>query len=225
MKLEITEHDKKLLLFLTILVLVVCIGYWGIRPQLMEAASCKEELQEAQAVEKQNTMKLAQLSALELYNVELENLIAELKEEQYPMMTSDEVEEYMTEMLLAYDLFIYDFSVDISDKPTSLKPYVYSEKALTGRSSVQENAQALEAPQIAETDALLAEDDQEEQDAPVYAADISLRVSGSEEDVERLLEDLASKGTGLRLCSYNMYPDDAGKMRLDLSIEIYMCEE
>jgi hypothetical protein len=223
MKLEITEHDKKLLVFLAVLVLVVCIGYWGIRPQLMRAADYKEQLQEEQTVEKQNAMKMAQLSTLQLYNEELEDLIAEQQEQNLLMMTSDELEATITEMVLEDGLFIYDFSISTSDQPVSLTPYMYSEKALTGQSSVLDNAQALEVLVLSDDTALLEE--LEEQTPQVYAASVNLRAGGSEKNVKKFLDELAEQNTGLLLEHFNVYAGDEGEQRLDLSIEIYMCEE
>ena len=44
MKFEITERDKKLLVMLSIFVIVVCIGYWGIYPVMKEKKKLGKEI-------------------------------------------------------------------------------------------------------------------------------------------------------------------------------------
>lgn len=224
MKLEMTERDKKLLVFLAVVVLVVCVGYWGIRPQLMAASDYSAQLQEEQEKQKIHEMKLAQLSAVQIYNEELETLIASEKEHYYPMMTSDEADHYITELLLEYDMFIYDLTIDMSPKPAALEPYVYSDKALTGYSKAQETAQAMAAPVLNDRGEVLFDDENgAEEAAGIYTVGISLRLSGDEEDMWKLLHNLASRQDKLRLRSYSIDNSSTAETMMELSLEIYMC--
>lgn len=227
MKLEVTERDKKLLVFLAVVVLVVCIGYWGIRPQLIAADSYSALLREEQEKQKLNEMKLSQLSMVEIYNEELEDLIADAKEHYYPMMTSDEAGRYITELVLEYDMFIYELAIDMPSKTASLKPYAYSDKAFTGYSKAAETAQAAAAPVLNELGVTLFADgvSVDGEATGIYTAGVSLRISGEEQDARRLLDDLAASGKRLRLCSYSIDNSSADETILELSMEIYMCED
>lgn len=226
MKLEMTEHDKKLLVFLAVVVLVVCIGYWGIRPQLIAAGNYNELLEEEQEKKKISEMKLSQSAMVQSYNEELETLLEAAKEHYYPMMSSDEADHYITELVLEYDLFIYSLTIDMPSKPAALKPYEHSEKAITGYSKAQETARAAAAPVINDIGEVLFDDGAAEtgdaETADIYAAGISLRLSGDEEDAWRLLNDLAACQDKLRLCSY-FIDSSADETMLELSLEIYMC--
>lgn len=227
MKLEVTERDKKLLVFLAVVMLVVCIGYWGIRPQLVTAVNCNEQMREEQEKQKLNELKVSQLSIIEIYNEELETLIRDAREHYYPMMSSDEVGHYITELVLEYDLFIYALNIDLPSKPASLKPYAYSDKALTGYSKAEETAQAAAAPVLNEAGMPVFGDEISEKGgtADIYRAAISLRLSGDEKDVRKLLDDLASREEKLRLCSYSMDSSNDAETMLELSLELYMCED
>lgn len=227
MKLEVTERDKKLLVFLTVIMLVVCIGYWGIRPQLMAAVNCNELLQEEQEKQKLNELKASQRSMLEIYNEELETLIRGAREHYYPMMSSDEIDHYITELVLEYGMFIYSLTIELPSKPASLKPYAYSDKAITGYSKAEETAQAAAAPVLNESGTPMFSDELFEKDeaADIYRAGISLRLSGDEEDVRKLLDDLAAGKEKLRLCSYSVDNSNDAETLLELSLELYMCED
>ena len=44
MKLEMTQKDKNLLIMLSIFVIVVCIGYWGIYPVVKGIVNTNKEI-------------------------------------------------------------------------------------------------------------------------------------------------------------------------------------
>ena len=46
MKLEMTQKDKNLLIMLSIFVIVVCIGYWGIYPVVKGIVNTNKEIPE-----------------------------------------------------------------------------------------------------------------------------------------------------------------------------------
>ncbi len=222
MKLEMTQRDKRLLVFLAVLVLVVCIGCWGIRPQLTAAADFRERLEEEQEKKRQNEMKLSQLTDITIYNEELRGLIQEEQEGYFSMMSSDEVDRYITELVLEYDLFIYELSIQIGEGP-ELESYVYSQKSLTGESQVLDRLHALELSDIPGTDQERTADATEE-GSGIYSAAVSLRLFGHQEDIDRFLDGLAEEERQLRLCSFRADEQDEG-MLLELSLEIYMCEK
>ena len=45
MQMTMTEKDKKLIVFLSIFVIIVAMGWWGIRPALKAAKETKEEIE------------------------------------------------------------------------------------------------------------------------------------------------------------------------------------
>ena len=50
MKVELTQRDKKLLTFLGVFVIIVCIGYWGILPQIKAANDYEDEIAEEEVL-------------------------------------------------------------------------------------------------------------------------------------------------------------------------------
>ena len=241
MKIELTERDKKLLTFMGVFVIVVLIGYYLTIPQLKKAGEYQEEIEEQEIIQNAYQQKIIALSEVEVYNTELEKLIEGSKENYYPMMDSDEVDNLVTNTVIEkYGLTAYDLS--ISEKSlASLSPYIYSEKALTGKSDAKERALNAAAPVISDEGELLfgdiAEAETSSSSTGIYKVSVQMRLSGDFENITRLLDDLALSEKKLRLVDYSVgteeivIPHDDGTEEkitsesLNISVELYMCQE
>ena len=51
MKFEMTERDKKLLIFLSVFLIVVCIGYWGLYPIVKDIKKTDKKIQTEKDIE------------------------------------------------------------------------------------------------------------------------------------------------------------------------------
>ena len=239
MKIELTQRDKKLLTFLGVFVIVVLVGYYGILPQIKAAGEYKDDIEEQELIRDVNEQKIMQLVFVEDNNNELEKLIEGAKENYYPMMDADAVDKLITNKVIdEYGLMSYDLS--ISERTLAgLNPYVYSKKAITGESDAREKALATAASTISEDGTMLfaeiAEADSET--TGIYMVSVNMRLGGEMKDIERLLDDLAYSDKKLRLVSYSVdteetvIPHEDGTEEtitsdnLNLTVELYMCEE
>ena len=61
MKLEMTQKDKNLLIMLSIFVIVVCIGYWGIYPVVKGIVNTNKEIATQKETQEENELKLTQV--------------------------------------------------------------------------------------------------------------------------------------------------------------------
>ena len=61
----ISKRDQLILFLLGIFLIVVVIGYWGVRPQFRKMASIQNEIEEEEETKRENTMKISQLPMLE----------------------------------------------------------------------------------------------------------------------------------------------------------------
>lgn len=202
MQIAMTERDKKLIVILSVIVIIVAIGYWFIRPALKDVKEMKEEISEQEELYKLNKIKLAQIPVMEVdiedNNAEIDNL----KDEFYPMMNSDEIDKYFTSMVLQRNLFAYDLNIEMESSPTSLEPYQYSAAASQFSDEVYEEESEEADDSEDSSDDLYNDDlymdifeDEEENAKPVntniYAANITMRLGGSEEDMMKLIDDLS----------------------------------
>ena len=130
MKIELTEKDKKLLTFLGVFVIVVCIGYWGILPQIKGANELKEDIEEQETLQSFYESKIIELVGVQENNNELESLIAGAKENYYPVMDSDAIDHLITNKVIDdYNLMAYDLTIGERDI-AHLGPYVFSNRVM-----------------------------------------------------------------------------------------------
>lgn len=239
MKIELTQRDKKLLTFLAVFVIVVLVGYYGVLPQLKEAQERKDEIEEQEAIRDVNDQKIVQLIFVEDNNNELEKLIAGAKENYYPMMDADAIDNLITNKVIdEYRLMAYDLNIGEREL-ASLDPYVYSEKAITGESYARQKAQETAAASINDDGTTLFTEVVEADSATVgiYTVTVSMKLGGEMKNMERLMDDLAYSDNKLRLVEYSIdtvetiIPHDDGTEEiyssdtLNLTVELYMCQE
>ena len=124
---NISDKDKKLLVFMFIVVIVAVFGYWGIYPQIkafvklapkIEAEELKAEVNQTKAM---NAMFVADIANDYAEQIEKE------KATFYPMMKSSEVDKMMTAMARESNLAIYDLNFSMPSSPSSREPYRFSE--------------------------------------------------------------------------------------------------
>lgn len=65
MKLEMTQKDKNLLIMLSIFVIVVCIGYWGIYLVVKGIVNTNKEITTQKETKEENELKLTQVPMME----------------------------------------------------------------------------------------------------------------------------------------------------------------
>ena len=239
MKIELTQRDKKLLTFLGVFVIVVCIGYWGILPQIKGAQEYKDEIEEQRTLRDIYDQKISLLMDVEANNEQLEGFISGAKDNYYPVMDSDAIDKLITNKVInEYKLMTYDLNIG-ERTIAELEPYVYSKKALTGESYAKIKALTAAAPEIGE-DGMMLFADVAAADAGtvgIYKVQVSMRLSGDEKNINRLLDDLALSEKKLRLVDYSteteetVIPHDDGTEErfytdiLNLTVELYMCAE
>lgn len=228
MKMELQDRDKKLLIFLSIFVIVVCIGYWGIYPALKSAKKYDNEIEEQKDLKEINKNKVNLVLDAEGNCEAMEAEIQQVRAGFFPMMSSDEIDKYFTSIILDYNLYAYDLDIKIDDEVTDLKPYQYSQKA--------KDLEALE--QSGQQQKVAVSDDFIDDVVGVYTVSVKLRVGGDEKDLEKLINDLSNTDQQLRICSFSWsneqsleYGEEEGEYKvvntriLNLSLEIFMCEE
>lgn len=196
MQMTMTERDKKLIVMLSIVVIVVAIGWWGIRPALKAVSDAKADIEEEQELKETNDMKVARIPFLQEQIESNHAKIDELKTGFFPMMNSDQIDKKFTGIVLERGLFAFDLSISIDSNPLAMNPYRYSRLAA--------NPDLLnETDEEDESD--LTEDYMEEMsnvNDRVYRAHINFRIGGNKEELMRLINDLAAYEPMLLITGY-----------------------
>lgn len=230
---EMSEKDKRLLVFLGIFVVIVCFGYWGIRPIVNKIMEIDEDIVDAESVQQTNERKIAELPLLQADNEKMEQSITEARNNYFSMMSSDEVDRYFTDMVLTYQLDAYDLNIQMPEDNCDLEPYQYSEKYLMPE-EVDVSLIGKKSSDDEDEDEDIEEDEVEN---GIYMASVTMRLGGAQNDLTRLIDDLSNSTQKLRLASYSYATqqsilngvDGAYELQenrvLNITVEIYMCED
>lgn len=250
MKMEMTQRDKQLLVFLSIFVIVVCFGYWGIYPNIKAMKKMETKMQEQQDIKTVNETKIMQVPMFEVDNEKMEKSILDARAKFYPMMNSSEIDKYFTNFVLGYQLYAYDMGITMPEGECELEPYQYSEKALNEQ-QIQELSESADSTQE-QSDSATALDEGSDSEEDMYAFDatamtgiymatVSLRLGGTDEQLLKLIDDLSNTDMKHRVKNYSwsiersvQYTNNADEEKgyeiaqenvLNITLEIYMCEE
>ena len=150
MKSNMSQKDKRLLLFMFLFVVVVGIGYWGIIPQIKQYNKLEAEIEEQEALKSINEQKVANYIFVESQCDEFEANMAEDKEKFFDRMKEADVDKLLTNKALKYQLESLNLSIHIDSQPSSRMAYRYSDlySQQIQRAEERENA----AKALAQTD-------------------------------------------------------------------------
>ena len=127
MKTNMTENDKRLLFILAVGVIIVAIGYWGVRPQLKKYIELETKIAQQEEEKSINQLKIANAASIEAQADDYEQKISEQKDEFYQVMNSSEIDRMMTQMAIDEKLEVYDLQFTVPDAPSEREAYQYSE--------------------------------------------------------------------------------------------------
>lgn len=229
LEMQMTERDKKLLIFLAIFVIVVGIGYWGVVPQIRAINEISDDIITEEDKMFLDDLKVAELPFLIDENEELEEDIVEARSHFYPIMTSDEVDKMLTFMVLDYNLQSYDLSIDMPKEEASLEAYQYSKKYAKDQMVPEEVVSSTnsknEDDEEDEVTAFL--EYEEEPTTGIYAVKTNMRLGGNESDLKRLINDLSSTEETMHLVRYDWhrgeslhYDDETEEFYTEQEIEL-----
>lgn len=248
LEMQMTERDKKLLIFLAIFVIVVGIGYWGVRPIIQDIIEIDEQIKDEEALAEINELKVIELPMIEKDNKVFEAEIVDARKQFYKMMTPDEVDKMMTSIVLSYGLYSYDLSISLASTPAEESAYKYSSKYAED----QAKKDAYEAELAAEEDEDSDMDDYDQmldsvnvddydfsdEATGIYKASVSMRLGGERADLQRLIDDYSDTDKALKIESYffttdteMLYNETTGGYEmissdsLNIEISFFMCEE
>lgn len=239
MQMQMTEKDKKLIVFLAIFVILVAGGYWGIYPVVSNIFSVQEQIEDEKALQDMNMVKIAQTPLLVADNEQVETEMATLKENFFPVMSSAQVDKYMTGLILDYQLYAYDLSISMPQEEAVNEPYQFSEKAVLEEMEEYTDSQEDSAVDTEEDDDFMSETPVFEEDvsAGIYKVGVTVRIGGDKANIQRMIDDLSLSKQKLHLISYNWdeessisFTEDGTydvntNCTLTMSMNLYMCEE
>ncbi len=234
LKMDLTSRDKKLLIFLSLFVVAIFFIYVLIIPLGRSNMEIKEKIDVAKAEKIENEQKMQALPAkresLETLRIDL----AEIRNDFYPFMQSQEIDQKLTGMALSYGVFSRNLNIVMPEGEAALEPYQYSEAA-------QNNAE--EAKEEKKTDPEeITDKESAQKSAPetrsnskakgtglnmvytdIYKVKISWDLTGLKQNLKNLVDNLSFPA--LRLVSLKWDQTDDDRDALSLNLELYMYKD
>lgn len=128
MKLEMkfTERDKKLIIFLSLFLLIVGLGYFVVRPLYLRVDELQTQADDLEMQARQTQSYLARLPQLRKVNEELKNDKQQALQDFYPYMESQELDKMITGLTLHESLGAKNLTITLPDVPYEITPYFLS---------------------------------------------------------------------------------------------------
>ncbi len=174
MNMTITESDKKLLSFLAAFLLAVLFIFLVFRPLADKNKELKREITTTKDQEMAMDMSASLADDMAEKEQNTQEKMQKVLQRFYPMLQSQEAENMVTVLMLNHDLQVQNLSVVMSEKPSRLKWYQYSENG------------AVVMPEEGMSEAV-----GNEQEFGVYTTRITCTAEGDKEDLMALVDDVS----------------------------------
>ncbi len=229
---KLTERDKKLLLALAYFVIIVGFGAFVFRPLISHYMDLGDQVAILSAQKEEMDARIKEAKGLEQKKQEKMDLFLISTQDLYPMLESQEVDKEVTGIVLSCGMQALNLSIAMPEEPVSLVPYLYAEEAeVSGETAMPElTEEAAEAGD--ETEAEEITTPEEENQGYIYAPIVTLTASGTEGQIENLIDTLTRDYPAIRLRGYSRQIQDSrqaeemavGTEILSVELELYMCD-
>lgn len=229
---KLTERDKKLLLALAYFVIIVGFGAFVFRPLISHYMNLGDQVALLSAQKEEMDAQIDEARGLERKKREMTDLFRISTQDLYPMLESQGVDKEVTGIVLSCGMQALNLSIVMPEEPVSLVPYLYAEEMEAAQVPVSEELPEENAEEADEAQAGETSDAEEEDLGYIYAPIVTLTASGTEAQVENLIDTLTGDYPAIRLRSYSRQVQDAqwgeeaaiGTEVLSLELELYMCD-
>ncbi len=199
MNMTITESDKRLLSFLTAVLLLLLLAFLVLRPLADKNSDLKRQITAAKDQEVVMDLGAALAGDAEKVEEETGEQLEETLKRYYQNLQSQDAEKMVTTLLLNHRMQIKNLTVTMPDTKSDLKWYQYSEKAATE----------------------IAGEEKIEGQTGIYAVRVLGGAEGSKADMLALLTDISENYPAISIAAVE-WVENTGS--LTLTLEIYMCK-
>lgn len=191
---EITERDKKLLLFMAFFVIVLGFGFFVIRPLSQADAELKIELENQQELMMETQQKLVMLPAMESSLVKTQEELEEAAKDFYPVMKSQEIDRLLTGIVVGKGLESRQMTITMPQSELKLEPY-YASAAAAEDSMAQSAAHGASEEDGSTAQAM------ETVFTGIYAAQVQMTIRGNRVTMQQMVDELTRNYPSIRITS------------------------
>lgn len=217
---NLSNKDKITIAVVLFIGAVFAFSWYAIRPTVMKIRSLSDDIEQARIEEAQSRGKVMGLNSAEAVFDRVTSDLADSTDDYYDVMTSSQLDRMATNYVLSFGLFPEDLYISVSGVPVEEVPYIYSlaafNQAMTTPAPTPEPEPVLPTTQGAggaasntneadnqaqstQVDSLFVPYSQARDAATstsnsgVYAADLTLVMTGSQSACQALIDDICSK--------------------------------
>lgn len=221
----ITEKDKKLLIVLSCLLMLVLFGMFGVKPLVTKGMKLSEKAEEKE-IEKQ--VMAEKIQNHDTIKVQLQQSKDEIKEKaqgMYPYMASNEIDNIVTKLCVAQGLQVDGMKIDIAKEPMWITPFVNSKMALQLKkdSSPKDEGEEVENTDNSSTQNKPA--GATVQTRKIYVGEVTLDVSGGQAAIMNLNTQIGLDESMSISEIMVQKTNENGVTRANLKLNIYMYKE
>ncbi len=206
---NITDRDKKLLIFLAVFLLIVGLGAGVIYPILEKSQEVSDQLAEAELEKLEREQKVTLLPALKEKRVKVQENLEEAQTSFYAIMPSKDIDKLLTEMALSHSLVVTNLDIGMPMKSdyASLVSYPVLLAQYAGLASATDAAASVYPG--------------------VYSANMSMTMTGSRSNLQSMLDELTGMEPKLRVSAFgwqqngNNNEDDTYTLTVTLNLYMY----
>lgn len=207
---NISDFDKKLLIFLGIFLLVIGLGAGVIYPVLEATQEASAALSEAELEKMEREQKVTLLPVLKEKRTKVVENLAKAQAIFYDIMPSKDIDKLLTEKALSHSLVVndLDISMPLRGEYASLVSY----PALLGQYSGLDSAASAEGNVY----------------GGVYSANVRMTMTGSRDNLQAMLDELTVMEPKLRVSAFGWQQggnNDSEYYTLSVSMSLYMYED
>lgn len=212
---KLTERDKKLLLMMAYLVVIIGFGAFVFKPLINYYMDMGDEIVLLEAQKEEMDARIAEEPGLERRRNELADLYRISTQDYYPMLESEEVDKEVTGIVLSCGMQALNLNIVMPQQGVAVTMYPYAETEAVTLS-----------PDTADTEEAAGTQ------SFVYAPLVTLTASGSKAQVDNLIDTMTRDYPAIRLRNYSRQRQTSGweeesftgMESVSLELELYMCD-
>lgn len=212
---KLTERDKKLLLMMAYLVVIIGFGAFVFKPLINYYMDMGDEIVLLEAQKEEMDARIAEEPGLERRRNELADLYRISTQDYYPMLESEEVDKEVTGIVLSCGMQALNLNIVMPQQGVAVTMYPYAETEAGTLS-----------PDTADTEEAAGTQ------SFVYAPLVTLTASGSKAQVDNLIDTMTRDYPAIRLRNYSRQRQTSGweeesftgMESVSLELELYMCD-
>lgn len=206
MTLKVTERDKKILIVLGIVLVILGLTVGILMPLAEDTQELSEKITEAEIEKQEKEMKVVSLPGIRTREEQSQKDLAAMQDKYYPVMKSVEIDRMMTNTAVNCGIQVTNMDIKMPDFTAYTTLPNYSDLVYGTEQENSENT-AFDG---------------------MYTASLTMNMTSSRENLQAMLDVTVSQNPRQRVTDFSWQKNQkegSSEYTLSMSVEIYMYED